>query len=51
MEVDGDDLLERVGSHVGELLPVGDPRVRAANVQAAELMHRLVHDALAFARI
>lgn len=46
-----DDPLEGVGRHLGELLPVRDPGVRAEDVQAPELPHRLGHQVLALERV
>ena len=51
MEVDRNDLIERLLGHVGEHLPMGDAGVGAEDVQRAQASHRLGHQPLAFGRV
>jgi hypothetical protein len=48
MEVDADDVRERLGRDIDELLPVGDAGVGAEDVQPAELLDCLRYQPYAF---
>ena len=51
VQVHADDRIERLGSHIGKLLPARHPGIRTEDIEPSEPPRRLRHQAVATVRI